>query len=52
LQRCSISKSQLFDCYVLKNEKYISSEIYADDAKIPFQTIPGLELAVEEIFEK
>ena len=39
-------------CYLLEDEKYTNSGVYAEEAKIPVHTIPGLELAVEEIFER
>lgn len=39
-------------CFILENGKYINSGVYAEDAKVPVHTIPGLELAVEDIFEK
>lgn len=39
-------------CYILEDGKYRNSGVYAEYDKVPVHTIPGLELAVEEIFER
>lgn len=43
---------QYIQAYHLENGKYEHSGIYAEEAKIPVQILPGQELAVEDIFER
>lgn len=40
------------ECHLLENGKYVNSGIYAEEKKVPVHTLPGLELSVEDIFER
>ncbi len=41
---------QIIECFLLENEKYKKSGVYAEDQSVPVHTIPGLLLQVEDIF--
>jgi Uma2 family endonuclease len=43
---------QIIECFFLENGAYKKSGVYAEDAVVPVLSIPGLELKVEEIFER
>ncbi len=43
---------QIIECFLLKNETYKKSGVYAENALVPVHSLPGLEIKVEEIFER
>ena len=43
---------QIIECFLLENGTYIKSGVYAEDVLVPVHSIPGLDLKVEEIFER
>jgi Uma2 family endonuclease len=43
---------KIVECFVLNNGTFKKSGVYAESALIPIHALPGLELKLEEIFER